>query len=122
MVEIWKDCELGQTYKEKTFPDKDAANAWLEENERFYDGWHLRMVEIPETSITLTNVQWARLNTFLLMTTNFRKEELDSWRKLARERDEAGRPSFPNAVNQATFWRETIEVVDQVRRAIDAAV
>ena len=43
--EVWKDCELGQTYKEKTFDTRHEASEWVLENERFFPGWHLRVVE-----------------------------------------------------------------------------
>lgn len=43
--EVWKDCELGQTYKEKTFDTRHEASKWVRENERFFPGWHLRVVE-----------------------------------------------------------------------------
>lgn len=43
--EVWKDCELGQTYKEKTFDTWAEAFDWIQKNERYYPGWHLRLVE-----------------------------------------------------------------------------
>lgn len=43
--EVWKDCELGQTYKEKTFDTRHGASEWVRENERVFPGWHLRVVE-----------------------------------------------------------------------------
>lgn len=43
--EVWKDCELSRTYKEKTFDTRHEAAEWVRENERFFPGWHLRIVE-----------------------------------------------------------------------------
>lgn len=43
--EVWKDCELGQTYKEKAFDARHEASEWVRENERSFPGWHLRVVE-----------------------------------------------------------------------------
>ena len=38
MFEVWKDCELGETYCEKSFEDYWGARDWLEKNERWYPG------------------------------------------------------------------------------------
>lgn len=43
--EVWKDCELGQTYQEKSFDTWLEAFEWIQKNERYYPGWHLRIVE-----------------------------------------------------------------------------
>lgn len=42
--EIWQDSELGEK-PVKSFNDRLVAAAWINENERFYPGWHLRIVE-----------------------------------------------------------------------------
>lgn len=42
-IEVWQDCELGQTYKVKEFDNELKAAAWIRENERYYPGWHLRI-------------------------------------------------------------------------------
>ncbi len=44
--EVWKDCELGETYKEKTFDTWIEAFEWINEHEKYYPGWHLRIVEV----------------------------------------------------------------------------
>ena len=46
--EVWKDCELGQTYREEAFFTKDEADEWINKMERYYPGWHLRVVEVKE--------------------------------------------------------------------------
>lgn len=43
--EVWKDCELGRTYKEKTFDTLLEASEWVQESEKCYPGWYLRIVE-----------------------------------------------------------------------------
>ena len=43
--EVWKDSELGHSYKEKSFESPVDAAEWIEKNERFYPGWHLRIAE-----------------------------------------------------------------------------
>ena len=48
VFEVWKDCELGQTYKVHTFYTKPDADEWVNQNKRYYPGWHLRVVEVKE--------------------------------------------------------------------------
>ena len=43
--EVWKDCELGGTYLVKSFDTYEDACEWLDKNERYFPGWHLRVVE-----------------------------------------------------------------------------
>ena len=71
-------------------------------------------------SITLTNGEWSGLSVFLLMTTHFREQERDEWRKLAEERDEFGNVVFRNAESNADFWQSQIDLIAKVQTAIDA--
>lgn len=71
-------------------------------------------------SITLTNGEWSGLSIFLLMTTHFREQERDEWRKLAEERDEFGNAVFRNAESNADFWQSQIDLIAKVQTAIDA--
>lgn len=71
-------------------------------------------------SITLTNGEWSRLSVFLLMSTHFREQERDGWRKLAEERDEFGNVVFRNAESNADFWQSQIDLIAKVQTAIDA--
>lgn len=48
VFEVWKDCELGQTYKVHTFYIKEDADEWVNKNEKYYPGWHLRVAEVKE--------------------------------------------------------------------------
>ena len=48
VFEVWKDCELGQTYKVHTFYTEQDADEWVNKNEKNYPGWHLRVVEVKE--------------------------------------------------------------------------
>lgn len=43
--QVWKDCESGKTYLEKRFDTLLEASEWINQNERHYLGWHLRIVE-----------------------------------------------------------------------------
>ena len=71
-------------------------------------------------SVTLTNGEWSRLSVFLVMTTHFREQERDGWRKLAEERDEFGNAVFSNAESNADFWQSQIDLIAKVQTAIDA--
>ena len=71
-------------------------------------------------SVTLTNGEWSRLSVFLLMSTHFREQERDGWRKLAEERDEFGNVVFRNAESNADFWQSQIDLIAKVQTAIDA--
>lgn len=44
--QVWKDCELGQTYFEKEFSDRLEAWDYIDREERYNPGWHYRAVEI----------------------------------------------------------------------------
>ena len=50
VFEVWTDSELGETYKEKEFSEEFEAIEWINQNERYYPGWHLRVVpvEVPQ--------------------------------------------------------------------------
>lgn len=71
-------------------------------------------------SITLTNEEWSRLSVFFLMTSHYREEERDGWRKLAAEKDENGNPVWVHAEGNADFWQNQIDLIDKVQIAIDA--
>ena len=72
-----------------------------------------------ERAITLTNAQWNRLTTFLLMTTRYRNGELEAWEKLSLEKNEDGTPTFKNAQSNIEFWRGMIEDIEAIRESID---
>ena len=74
--------------------------------------------ENQEVSITLTNREWNRLDVFLLMSTHFREQERDGWRKLAEERDEFGGKVFRNAESNADFWQEQIDIINHIMNVI----
>ena len=76
--------------------------------------------EDEKRAITLTNHEWSRLSVFLLMTTHYREEERDGWRRLAEERDENGCKVWRNAEKNADFWQEQIDLIRNVQAAIDA--
>lgn len=44
--QVWKDCELGQTYFEREFNDSLEAWDYIDREEKYNPGWHYRTVEI----------------------------------------------------------------------------
>ena len=72
-----------------------------------------------QRAVTLTNEDWNSLTCYLLMTTQYREGERDTWRKLAEETDDSGNPVYKNARKNADFWQRQIELVERVRSAID---
>ena len=72
-------------------------------------------------TITLTHEQATKLTCYLLMTTNYRKDEREACESLAEERKEDGTLEFPNAPGNAQFWRETETTVAEILKIIDDA-
>lgn len=77
--------------------------------------------EKEERTVTLTNEEWSNLTCYILMTTNHRTGELETWRSLAQEKDEDGNTKFKNAVSNAKFWEEMIRNLDRIRSEIDGS-
>lgn len=75
--------------------------------------------ENEKRAVTLSNKQWSRLTTYLLMSTNYRQGEAKAWAELANEKEEDGSYKFKNAESNAKFWEEMIEVIENVRKEID---
>lgn len=71
-------------------------------------------------SVSLTNEEWNRLAVYLLMTTNYRKGELEACRSLAEYKDENGNPEYPNMASNAKFWEEMNAFIEKVQKAIDS--
>lgn len=46
VFEVWKDTELGDTYKDKEFFSWWEADEYIEKIEKHYPGWHFRIVEV----------------------------------------------------------------------------
>lgn len=46
IFEVWKDTELGHSYKEKEFFSWWEADEYIEKIEKYYPGWHFRIVEV----------------------------------------------------------------------------
>ena len=44
--EVWKSCELGGDYREKTFETAEDAEEFVNIMERYREGWHWRVVTV----------------------------------------------------------------------------
>lgn len=64
--------------------------------------------ENQERAVTLTNAEWNRLACFLLMTTNYREGERDTWLELADD------PRVPYAAENAACWQQHIDLADKL--------
>ena len=72
-------------------------------------------------TITLTHDDAVTLECFLLMTTSYRKGEVEAWEKLAEELDKNGKPLFPKAQSNAEWWRETSKTLEAIYETISNA-
>lgn len=71
--------------------------------------------------ITMTHEQANNLVCYLMMTTNYRKNEREAWERLAAETKEDGTPRYPNAPGNAKFWADTEHEIEAIRKIIDDA-
>lgn len=60
-----------------------------------------------KVTLELTEEQASALEIYLLMTTNYRKGERETWESLAKEQNEDGTLKFPNAPSNADFLERT---------------
>ena len=65
-------------------------------------------------SITLTKSEWNRLEIFLIMSRNYRKEEFKAWLEVSQRVDENGNPTFKNAKANAEFWKEQDQTMEKI--------
>ena len=72
-------------------------------------------------TVTLTHEQWVNLTSYILMTTNYRKDEREAWERLAAETKGNGEPTFPNALGNAKFWADMDRELEEIRQVIDDA-
>lgn len=70
-------------------------------------------------TVEMTNEQWSRLTTYLIMTTKYREKEYQAWKDLAEETDENGNKMFKNAESNAEYWKGLIEDIEVITKIID---
>lgn len=72
-------------------------------------------------TVTLTRDEWNALDTFLLFTRNYGKDEMKTWENLAAEQREDGQPRYRNAAANANYWRKLNATMEQIKKAIRRA-
>lgn len=72
-------------------------------------------------TITLTHEDAVKLECFLLMTTNYRRNEAEAWFKLAEEKNEDGTPCFKNARSNAEWWEDLCARMEDIIRTTSTA-
>ena len=86
----------------------------IEETEEPAKPW-----EKQERTVTLTNELCSTLQCYILITTNYRKDELKAWEKLAKETYKNCVTKFKNAAGNAQFWQDMEIQLQQILTATD---
>lgn len=88
----------------------------------------IRLNEDPDASygdkvqfIPLTGDQKNDLYCYILMTTKSREEERDAWERLSKELDDQGKPEFPNAESNYSFWVDMIKKLETISHILENA-
>lgn len=86
----------------------------------------IRLNEDPDASygdkvqfIPLTGDQKNDLYCYILMTTKSREEERDAWELLSKELDDQGKPEFPNAASNYSFWVDMIKKLETISHILE---
>ena len=69
-------------------------------------------------TVTLTNVQWNKLYIYLITTTNYRKEQIGVWERLALKTNTDGSPECPNAAGNAEYLRKLDRDLSEIAQKI----
>ncbi|MCI8548377.1 MAG: hypothetical protein HFJ38_05760 [Bacilli bacterium] len=59
-----------------------------------------------------------KLDMFLLMTTKYRQEEMETWKELSKERNQDGTPVYKNAESNAKWWGDLCSAIPRISDAI----
>lgn len=69
--------------------------------------------------IYLTYKQRATLSVYILMTTQYRENEISTWNKLSEEVKDDGTPKFIHAKSNIKFWKKMHENLEVIRNIIE---
>lgn len=72
-------------------------------------------------NIALTPDEISILYSYILITTDYRRDEEQVWRKLASEKKEDGQPRFPNALSNADYYQNFGKKLDVIAQKLDSA-
>lgn len=88
--------------------------------EKNLDAWRKE-----KRSVTLENGQWTMLKAYILLTTAYRKAELENWKKLASEHEGNSQDDSDElsdltefAEENAEFWKNMDEILDLIEMKI----
>lgn len=70
-------------------------------------------------AIKLTISQCSTLICYLLMTTQYRKNEVETWRELSKKVNKDGTPKYIHAESNARFWKKMHEDLEVIRNIIE---
>ena len=65
----------------------------------------------------LTPEQASTLETYLLITTKYREDEIEACKKLSEEVDDDGKQRFPNMAANAVWWEETHQIIEDILKS-----
>lgn len=68
--------------------------------------------------IKLTEEQAMDLRMYLMLTTQYRKKELDAWNELSNERNPAGTLRYPNAPSNAEYWQGLNKTINEIQNKL----
>lgn len=66
----------------------------------------------------LTEKQAEDLETYLLITEHYRKEEYKACKDLAAEKNEDGTAKYPLMAKNAEFWEKQNEAMEEILKAL----
>lgn len=72
-----------------------------------------------EMTVTLTADERLKLSMYLMITEDYRQGRLRAWEDMQLEKNLDGSPKFEKAAGNAAFWRDMIQVLEQIREKID---
>jgi len=96
---------------EQPLTDKQAADYELTK----------RQERTTKRTIILTDEQASLLEVYILMTTSYRKGEIDACSRLALEKKEDGSPAYPNMKSNSEWWRKTHRELERIMVLINDA-
>lgn len=74
-----------------------------------------------KVTLELTEEQADELFGYLVLTANFREKEREAWESLGKRQSIDGTLQFPNAPNNAEFWKKQNETIEKVAEILQKA-
>lgn len=74
-----------------------------------------------KVTLELTEAQADALFGYLVLTANFREKEREAWESLGKRQSIDGTLQFPNAPNNADFWKKQNETIEKIAEILQKA-